>query len=81
MIAKCAYPGQRGRCALTVQGDKEKETNLIYEINTRVWLKALSVKYSKNIMLANIPEEEIKQFKKLGINAVWLMGVWRSSQE
>lgn len=55
--------------------------HLVYEINTRIWLKALSVKYSRNIMLANIPEEEIKQFKKLGINAVWLMGVWRSSQE
>lgn len=64
-----------------MQGDKEKDMNLIYEINTHVWLKTLSGKYGKNITLANIPEKEIKQLKKLGFHAVWLMGVWLSSQK
>jgi glycosidase len=59
----------------------KKDTSLIYEINTRVWLKQLSVKNGKDITLVTLPEEEIKQLKKLGFDAVWLMGVWRSSKK
>lgn len=59
----------------------KRDTWLIYEINTRVWLKQVSAKYGRNITLANIPGEEIKQLKKIGFNAVWLMGVWRSSKK
>jgi glycosidase len=53
---------------------------LIYEINTRVWLRELSNKYQREIRLDNIAKEEITNIKKLGFDAVWLMGVWRSSR-
>jgi glycosidase len=55
--------------------------NLIFEINTRVWLKQLSARYDRSMTLANIPDAEYQQLKKLGFQAVWLMGVWRSSNK
>lgn len=55
--------------------------NLIFEINTRVWLKTLSIRYSESITLADIPEEEYQKLEKLGFQVVWLMGVWRFSKK
>lgn len=51
----------------------------IYEINTRIWLRELSGRYRKEIRLDNIPDDEIKRFKELGFDAIWLMGTWLSS--
>ncbi|MCR4290592.1 MAG: alpha-amylase family glycosyl hydrolase, partial [Candidatus Scalindua sp.] len=64
---------------LLVEDDK-KGILSIYEINTRVWLRELSHKYQEEIRLGNITQEEITNIKKLGFDAVWLMGVWRSSE-
>lgn len=53
--------------------------NFIYEINTRIWLRELSEKYKRDIKLGSVPEEELGCLKKSGFDALWLMGVWRSS--
>ncbi|MHB1152235.1 MAG: alpha-amylase family glycosyl hydrolase [Eubacteriales bacterium] len=45
----------------------------IFEINTRVWLNELRVK------LGDVPGDEIRKIKSRGFDAVWLMGVWKSS--
>ena len=52
---------------------------LIYEINTWVWLNELSRKHGTAITLASVPDEEWEALAALGINAVWLMGVWERS--
>lgn len=52
---------------------------LVYEINTRVWLKNLTNKYGKQITLGTIPEEEFLFFNEYGFDYVWLMGVWKPS--
>jgi glycosidase len=52
---------------------------IIYEINTMVWLRELSLKHRKKITLANIPAKEYEELASLGIDAVWLMGVWKRS--
>lgn len=52
---------------------------VIYEINTWVWLHEFSVKYGRDITLATVPSEEWDFFSSLGIDAVWLMGVWQRS--
>jgi len=52
---------------------------LVYEINTRIWLKKLSAIHNKTITLANVPEEEFDFFSKSGFDMVWLMGVWQPS--
>jgi hypothetical protein len=52
---------------------------LIYEINTWVWLNELSHKYHHPFTLLNIPAAEWDALADLGMDAVWLMGVWERS--
>jgi len=51
----------------------------ILEINTRTWLNHLRQKYGAEITLISIPEHEWLSLKRLGFDAVWLMGVWTPS--
>jgi len=46
----------------------------IYEINTRVWIK----RFGPDAKLISIPDDVFKNLKELGIDAVWLMGVWKT---
>jgi hypothetical protein len=52
---------------------------VVYEINTWVWLNELSQQYKKPLTLAKIPGEVWDSISDLGIDAVWLMGVWERS--
>ncbi|MEE9527582.1 MAG: alpha-amylase, partial [Syntrophobacteria bacterium] len=52
---------------------------IIYEINAWVWLHELSQRYERSIKLATIPPEEWDGIAGLGVDAVWLMGVWERS--
>ena len=52
---------------------------VLYEINTWVWLDALGRSAGRKLSLATVPEVEIERLAGLGIDAVWLMGVWRRS--
>ena len=49
---------------------------LLYEINTRCWLRELSQKHGRPVTLANIGEEDLKGWRRLGFTHIWLMGVW-----
>ena len=51
---------------------------ILYEINTRCWLRELSEKRSSSITLANVPETLFAGWQKLGFTHIWLMGVWSS---
>ncbi|NTU92578.1 MAG: alpha-amylase [Chlorobiaceae bacterium] len=52
---------------------------LVYEINTRVWLKELSDRLERTVTLGEVPEEEFELFNESGFDIVWLMGVWKPS--
>src|SRR6266487_320836 len=52
---------------------------IIYEINTWVWLNDLSRQYKRAITLGTVPLEEWDAIAALGVDAVWLMGVWERS--
>ncbi len=52
---------------------------IIYEINTWVWLNDLSSKYKCAITLGTVPLQEWDAIAALGVDAVWLMGVWERS--
>lgn len=54
---------------------------LVYELNTRVWLRELSNKYGKPITLASVPEAEFQKWKQCAFDAIWLMGVWKPSEK
>jgi glycosidase len=49
---------------------------VLYEINTRCWLRAVSTEHRRPVTLSNVPEEEFKTWKRLGFTHIWLMGVW-----
>ncbi len=49
---------------------------LLYEINTRCWLRELSEESGCAMTLANIPEPQFEQWQRLGFTHIWLMGVW-----
>jgi hypothetical protein len=49
---------------------------LLYEINTRCWLRALTEKSGAAVTLANVPDAEFATWEKLGFTHIWLMGVW-----
>ena len=54
---------------------------IIYEINTWAWLQELSQKYGGLVTLATVPPKEWDSIANLGVDAVWLMGVWERSPE
>ena len=49
---------------------------LVYEINTRCWLRDLAVQLDRPVTLESVPDTEIERWKNLGFTHVWLMGVW-----
>ena len=48
----------------------------LYEINTRIWLKQFGPKAS----LADIPDQYWEALKEKGIDYVWLMGIWMTTE-
>lgn len=54
---------------------------LVYELNTRLWLRELSQKHGKPITLASVPETEFQKWKQYRFDAIWLMGVWKPSEK
>ncbi len=53
----------------------------LYEINTWAWLERLTRRHGRRITLGNIPDEEWDEFRRLGFDLIWLMGVWKRSPE
>src|SRR5437762_12724007 len=52
---------------------------VIYEVNTWVWLNALSQYYQRAMTLSDVPAEQRDTLALPGVDAVWLMGVWERS--
>jgi hypothetical protein len=49
---------------------------LLYEVNTRCWLRALSEVSGAAVTLANVPDSELARWQEFGFTHLWLMGVW-----
>ncbi len=49
---------------------------ILYEINTRCWLRDLSDARGRKVTLANVPDDEFVRWQGLGFTHIWLMGVW-----
>ena len=48
---------------------------ILYEINTRCWLRELSATQDRAVTLGKVPEEEFARWRELGFTHIWLMGV------
>jgi len=49
---------------------------LLLEINTRCWLRDLSIRAGGPVTLATVPDEVLAAWQRDGLTDVWLMGVW-----
>ncbi|MDB6021813.1 MAG: alpha amylase catalytic region [Pedosphaera sp.] len=49
---------------------------LLYEVNTRCWLRRLSGEQGRAVTLGNVPDDEFARWQNLGFTHVWAMGVW-----
>lgn len=55
-----------------------RQSPTIYEVSTRPWLYSLSQKYGRNISrLVQVPIQEFQAIANLGVEYLWLMGVWQ----
>ena len=54
---------------------------LLYEINTRCWLRSLTEQSGFTVTLANVPDSEFARWQKLGFSHLWLMGVWTTGPQ
>lgn len=52
-----------------------------YEINLMTWLNELSHRENQVFNLRNIPRKEWRYLKALGMDLVWLMGMWERSPD
>jgi len=52
---------------------------VIYEINTWAWLNELSREYGRTLALDSVPDLHWDALADLGIDILWLMGVWERS--
>ena len=48
----------------------------LYQINTRVWLTALSLEIGRKATLDDIPDKALQQLKELGFDWLWFLSVW-----
>jgi hypothetical protein len=49
---------------------------LLFQLNTRCWLRAWSGLLGRPVTLATVPESEFALWKQRGVTHIWLMGVW-----
>ena len=50
----------------------------LFQINTRVWLRRLSIDAGKQVTLADIDDVTIDRFAERGCDWIWLLSVWRT---
>jgi Alpha amylase, catalytic domain len=50
----------------------------LYQINTRVWLTALSREPGRSATLDDVPDTELDRLARLGFDWIWLLSVWQT---
>lgn len=50
----------------------------LYQINTRVWLTALSRQLGRPVTLEDIPDAELDRMAELGVDWIWFLSVWQT---
>lgn len=54
---------------------------LLYQINTRCWLRELSDAAGRAVTLTDVPDTEFARWRQLGFTHLWLMGVWATGPQ
>jgi len=87
------WPGLTSHSDVPVFGDPAHEyekfsadvewmpTTVLVAKSTYVWLSQLSRKYSRAIdRLDQIPDEDLDELARRGLNSLWLIGIWERSR-
>ena len=85
------WPGMSGHSEVPVFESHEYEsfspdvhwmpTAVLVAKSTYVWLAQLSRKYSRDISrLDQIPDEDLEELARRGLNSLWLIGIWERSR-
>lgn len=53
---------------------------MLYQLNTRVWLRERSRVLGRHATLDDIPDEDLDQFVTRGFDWVWLLSVWQTGE-
>lgn len=48
----------------------------LYQVNTRVWLTALSSELGRSATLDDIPDHALNELKDMGFDWIWFLSVW-----
>ena len=49
----------------------------LLEINARVWIK----RFGDKTNLSMVPDSQFELWKEMGIDMIWLMGIWVNNKE
>jgi hypothetical protein len=52
----------------------------LYQVNTRVWLTALSRDVGRMATLDDVPDAELDRWSERGFDWIWLLSVWRTGE-
>lgn len=52
----------------------------LFQVNTRVWLTALSRSLGRRATLDDVPDAEIDRWAELGFDWIWLLSVWQTGE-
>lgn len=52
----------------------------LYQVNTRVWLKELSVPLGRSAILDDIPDSSLDRVAEMGFDWVWFLSVWTTGE-
>jgi hypothetical protein len=50
----------------------------LYQVNTRVWMTALSRALGRRAILDDIPDSALDDFANRGLDWIWMLSVWRT---
>jgi len=50
----------------------------LYQVNTRVWLTALSRALGRRAILDDIPDSALDDFANRGLDWIWMLSVWQT---
>ena len=53
---------------------------LLYQVNTRVWLRRLSAELGRSATLDDIPETDLDRLARLNFEWVYFLGVWQTGE-
>jgi glycosidase len=53
----------------------------LYQVNTRVWLTALSRALGRPATLDDVPDADLDRWREQGFDWIWFLSVWRTGEK